>query len=51
MITTTDLQRVVNQINGRFDALNQDIAALQKQVEELTKEKANGNAKKGQSKG
>lgn len=39
MITTTDLQRVVNQINGRFDALNQDIAALQKQVEELKKPK------------
>ena len=45
MITTIDLQRVVNQINGRFDALNQDIAALQKQVEELKKPKVEAKKK------
>ena len=36
MITSKDLQRVVDQINGRFDALNKDIAKLQNQVKELT---------------
>lgn len=40
MITSKDLQRVVDQINGRFDALNKDIAKLQKQVKELTPEPA-----------
>ena len=45
MITSKDLQRVVDQINGRFDALNKDIAKLQKQVKELTPEpKAKKNA-------
>jgi len=40
MITNNDLQQVVNQINLRFDALNKDIAALQKKVAELEKPKA-----------
>lgn len=40
MITSRDLQAVVDQINGRFDSLNKDIAKLQKQVKELTPEPA-----------
>lgn len=35
MISSRDLQAVVDQINGRFDSLNKDIAALQKKVKEL----------------
>tara|TARA_B100000768_G_C11283875_1_gene380612 strand:- start:5875 stop:6009 length:135 start_codon:yes stop_codon:yes gene_type:complete len=35
MISSRDLQAVVDQINGRFDALNKDIAELQKKVKEL----------------
>lgn len=35
MISSRDLQAVVDQINGRFDSLNKDIADLQKKVKEL----------------
>jgi hypothetical protein len=36
MITSKELQAVVDQINGRFDALNKDIADLQKKVKALS---------------
>ena len=51
MISTRDLENVVAQVNNRFDEINKKVEKLQDEVKALTQEKANGNAKKGQSKG
>tara|TARA_R110000803_G_scaffold40621_1_gene87492 strand:- start:2247 stop:2384 length:138 start_codon:yes stop_codon:yes gene_type:complete len=45
MISSRDLQAVVDQVNGRFDALNADIKKLQTEVAEL-KAKPEPKAKK-----
>ena len=51
MISTRDLENVVAQVNARFDEINNKVNKLEKEIKALTQEKANGNAKKGQSKG
>ena len=51
MISTRDLENVVAQVNNRFDEINKKVNKLEKEIKALTQEKANGNAKKGQSKG
>jgi uncharacterized protein YdcH (DUF465 family) len=51
MISTRDLENVVAQVNARFDEINNKVDKLEKEIKALTQEKANGNAKKGQSKG
>lgn len=51
IITQREFNNALEQINVAFEVANEKIDKLEAEVKALTKEKANGNAKKGQSKG
>jgi GTP-binding protein EngB required for normal cell division len=51
IITQREFNSALEQINVAFEVANEKIDKLEAEVKALTKEKANGNAKKGQSKG
>ncbi len=51
IITQREFNSALEQINVAFEVANKKIDKLEAEVKALTKEKANGNAKKGQSKG
>jgi GTP-binding protein EngB required for normal cell division len=50
MITQREVSQAMAQVNVAFEVANDKIDKLEAEVKALTKEKANGNAKKGQSK-
>lgn len=50
IITQREFNSALEQINVAFEVANEKIDKLEAEVKALTKEKANGNAKKGQSK-
>tara|TARA_B110000285_G_scaffold99101_1_gene112927 strand:- start:10 stop:168 length:159 start_codon:yes stop_codon:yes gene_type:complete len=51
ILTGKMFEDAMNQINEAFAQVNKKVDKLQDEVKALTQEKANGNAKKGQSKG
>ena len=51
IITQREFNNALEQINVAFEVANEKIDKLEAEVKALTKKKANGNAKKGQSKG
>jgi len=51
IITQREFAQAMAQINVAFEVANEKIDKLEATVKALTQEKANGNAKKGQSKG
>ena len=51
IITQREFAQAMAQINVAFEVANEKIDNLEATVKALTQEKANGNAKKGQSKG
>jgi hypothetical protein len=51
IITQREFAEAMAQINVAFEAANDKIDKLKAEVEAFTREKANGNTKKGQSKG
>ena len=51
IITQREFAQAMAQINVAFEVANEKIDKLEAAVKTLTQEKANGNAKKGQSKG
>jgi hypothetical protein len=50
IITQREFSQAMAQVNVAFEVANDKIDKLEAEVKALTKEKANGNAKKGQSK-
>ena len=51
ILTGKMFEDAMSQINEAFAQVNKKVDKLQDEVKALTKEKAKGNAKKGQSKG
>ena len=51
ILTGKMFEDAMNQINEAFAQVNKKVDKLEKEIKALTQEKANGNAKKGQSKG
>lgn len=51
IITQREFAQAMEQVNAAFDLANEKIDKLEAEVKALTKEKADGNTKKGQSKG
>ncbi len=50
IITQREFNDALEQINRAFAVVDEKVDKLEAEVKALTKEKANGNAKKGQSK-